>query len=253
MDVARLAQRGSDLCHALADGHDVVPHVLELLAQSIGADMASWSCIRWDGAGTTLQQHGRAPLDDQGVAEWERLLPTHPYAVHLLTDPSPLPRLTDLVDLRLFERTEVYEVCLGPHGDRYQAGFVLDRAADRLALIALWRADRDFTDEEIAPVQLLGSALASSLRVRDNLAALRGLAQGGCPSAAPLTRRQTEVVGLVAQGLTNEQVARRLGLSPRTVRKHLEALFARTGARSRTELAVVWRDSLHGRPADLVG
>jgi hypothetical protein len=78
MDVARLAQRGSELCHAMADGQDVAPEVLELLARSVGTDMVSWSCIRFDGSGTTLQQHGRGPLDEHGVAEWERLLPSHP-------------------------------------------------------------------------------------------------------------------------------------------------------------------------------
>lgn len=251
MDVARLAQRGSELCHALADGQDVVPEVLELLARGVGTDMVSWSCIRFDGAGTTLQQHGRGPLDEHGVAAWERLLPSHPYAVHLLTDPAPRPRLTDLVDLATFERTEVYEVCLRPHGDRYQAGFVLDRAPDRLTLFALWRAGRDFTDEEVAPVQLLAAALAASLRVRDNLTALGALAQDGCPPARSLTPRQAEVVALVAQGLTNDQIAHRLGLSARTVRKHLEVLFARTGVRSRTGLAVAWRDSVRGRSSPL--
>jgi DNA-binding NarL/FixJ family response regulator len=142
-------------------------------------------------------------------------------------------------------------VCLRPHGDRFQAGFVLDRAPDQLTLFALWRADRDFSDDEVAPVQLLAAALAASLRVRDNLTALGTLAQDGCPPARSLTARQTQVVALVAQGLTNDQIARRLGLSARTVRKHLEVLFARTGARSRTELAVAWRDSVRGRPSTL--
>ncbi|GAA5166020.1 hypothetical protein [Ornithinimicrobium tianjinense] len=105
MDVARLAHRGTELCRALADGHDVVGQVLELLADSVGTDMVSWSGIRRDGGCPTLQQHGRAPLDDAGVVEWERLLPTHPYATHLLTDPAPRTRLTDVVEMRAFERT----------------------------------------------------------------------------------------------------------------------------------------------------
>lgn len=77
--------------------------------------------------------------------------------------------------------------------------------------------------------------------MRENLDALCAL--GGEAGPGDLTRRQNEVVTMVALGLTNEQIARRLGLSSRTVRKHIEGLFARTGARSRTELAVHFKES----------
>ncbi|MGD8201274.1 response regulator transcription factor [Ornithinimicrobium sp. W1679] len=242
MDVARMARRGADLCHAVAEGHEVMPEVLRLLADGVGTDMVSWSCIQLNGTGTQLLQHGRGPLEQPGMAEWERLLPTHPYATHLITDPAPRTRLTDVVDLVQFQRSEVYQVLLAPTGDRYQAAFVLDRSPEELTLLSLWRVRRDFTDEEVAPVERLAAALAASARVRDNLEALRGMAEAD--PATPLTPRQTQVVALVALGLTNEQAARRLGLSPRTVRKHLESLFARTGATSRTELAVLWRESV---------
>jgi DNA-binding CsgD family transcriptional regulator len=48
-----------------------------------------------------------------------------------------------------------------------------------------------------------------------------------------LSRRQAEVLALVARGDTNGQVAAALGLSPRTVQKHLEHIFDRLGVRTR--------------------
>jgi DNA-binding CsgD family transcriptional regulator len=51
-----------------------------------------------------------------------------------------------------------------------------------------------------------------------------------------LTAREAEVLALVAEGLTNKEIAGRLRLSPRTVEKHLEALLRKTGTRSRTQL-----------------
>lgn len=46
-----------------------------------------------------------------------------------------------------------------------------------------------------------------------------------CDRSPPrLTRRQREVVGLLAAGLTCPQVARRLGISVKTVRKHVAAV-----------------------------
>jgi DNA-binding NarL/FixJ family response regulator len=242
MDVAGMARRGSDLCHALAQGHDVMPDVLGLLADCVGTDMVSWSSIHLGSTGTQLLQHGRSTLDQPGFAEWERLLPTYPYATHLVTDPAPRTLLTEVVDLTQFERTEVYQLLLRPVGDRYQAAFVLDRSSEELTLISLWRERRDFTCEEVDPVERLAAAVAASVRVRQHLDELRSLTAG--ETGAPLTGRQTQVVALVALGLTNEQIGRRLGLSPRTVRKHLECLFARTGATSRTQLAVLWRESV---------
>jgi len=44
------------------------------------------------------------------------------------------------------------------------------------------------------------------------------------------------VLRLVADGLTNKQIADRLYLSPRTVEKHVESLLRKTGAHSRTGL-----------------
>jgi predicted ATPase/DNA-binding CsgD family transcriptional regulator len=51
---------------------------------------------------------------------------------------------------------------------------------------------------------------------------------------AGLTRREVEVLGLVATGLTNAQVAERLFLSPRTVQRHLNSIYHKIGVTSRT-------------------
>jgi DNA-binding NarL/FixJ family response regulator len=51
---------------------------------------------------------------------------------------------------------------------------------------------------------------------------------------AGLTSREVEVLGLVATGLTNAQVAQRLFLSPRTVQRHLNSIYHKLGVSSRT-------------------
>jgi DNA-binding NarL/FixJ family response regulator len=57
------------------------------------------------------------------------------------------------------------------------------------------------------------------------------------PGAAHLSPREREVIAAVAEGLSNDEIAARLGISPRTVESHLRRLFERHGVASRTELA----------------
>ncbi len=60
-------------------------------------------------------------------------------------------------------------------------------------------------------------------------------------AAVDLTPRETEVLGLVRQGLANKQIARRLGISERTVKAHLTSTFHRIGVVDRTQ-AALWAE-----------
>src|SRR5207247_2418508 len=69
----------------------------------------------------------------------------------------------------------------------------------------------------------------------------------GRAAGAPgdLTPREREVWSLVAAGLTNPQIAERLGLSDNTVKFHVQHLFSKLGVKNRTEAAL---KSAHGPP-----
>ncbi len=54
-------------------------------------------------------------------------------------------------------------------------------------------------------------------------------------SAATLSRREQEVLALLADGLVNKQIAARLGISTNTVKTHLELLFEKLGVATRAE------------------
>lgn len=59
------------------------------------------------------------------------------------------------------------------------------------------------------------------------------------PSPIPFSPREHEVLGFAAQGLTNKEIAFRLGLSERTVQFHMNSLFNKTGTQSRTEVVAL--------------
>ncbi len=64
-----------------------------------------------------------------------------------------------------------------------------------------------------------------------------------------LTPREQEVARLVGQGLTNEEIAQQLTLTPGTVANHVAHILAKTGARSRVEVAVKLVRTKPGRSA----
>lgn len=62
---------------------------------------------------------------------------------------------------------------------------------------------------------------------------------------AILTPRQLDVIALVAEGRTTEEIARHLELSPHTVKNYLERIYERLGARDRTQaVAMALREGI---------
>jgi DNA-binding NarL/FixJ family response regulator len=100
----------------------------------------------------------------------------------------------------------------------------------------------------------------------DVVAGIRVAAEGGSPldpraarslleaNAAPdpleqLTRREREVLGLLLEGMPNKLIARRLGISEKTVKTHLTSVFRRLGVSDRVQ-AVLWAER-HGLRGEL--
>jgi DNA-binding CsgD family transcriptional regulator len=64
-----------------------------------------------------------------------------------------------------------------------------------------------------------------------------------------LTRREREIVELIAGGRDNAQIAARLGLSEKTVRNHITSIFAKLEVESRAQAIVMARKAGFDAPA----
>lgn len=85
-----------------------------------------------------------------------------------------------------------------------------------------------------------GEALLSPSVTRRVVAAFteRGGGGGPVPDVGVLTEREREVVGLVGEGLSNEEIAGRLVVSAATARTHVSRAMVKLGARDRAQLVV---------------
>lgn len=109
------------------------------------------------------------------------------------------------------------------------------------AAIALGSRGIVFRGLDIERILAAAQAAAAGLFVMEPglVAAVLGAA-GRAPDEPPedLTAREVEVLNLMAEGLTNKAIARRLGITDHTVKYHVNAILGKLAAQSRTEAVV---------------
>jgi DNA-binding NarL/FixJ family response regulator len=115
---------------------------------------------------------------------------------------SPLDSLVEALDL-LIEQARAYERVLP--SNNYPA---------RAAVAALSRMAQQARSEALSLADLL---------------------QAPPTAEHPFSPREYQVLCLAAEGLTNKEIAYRLGISERTVQFHVNSIFNKTGTNSRTE------------------
>lgn len=92
----------------------------------------------------------------------------------------------------------------------------------------------------IVPLDVSGTQLAAAVRALAAGLTVRGAANSSNEAASghprgPLTEREVEVLGLLARGMANKQIAVDLGISEHTVKYHVTSIFTKLDVGSRTQ------------------
>ena len=133
--------------------------------------------------------------------------------------------ISDFYSARQWHATGMYSDYIRPAGFDHELMLCLPAAPGRTVRLMFFRGPgEDFSDRDRALLALLRPHLIEAYADAE-------LRRRGIPA---LTARQWELLHLVAGGFTNSQIARRLGLSESTVRKHLENIYIRLRVSSRT-------------------
>jgi DNA-binding CsgD family transcriptional regulator len=144
-------------------------------------------------------------------------------------------RLSDLVGRRQRRTLDWDAVIWRPYGIDDGLRMWLPAPSGRVRSIYLERSGKNYTDRERMLLSLLRPHL---IRMRTHAGFRRCLSAGHV-----LTAREAEVLGWIASGKTNPQIAGLLFISPHTVRKHIENIFEKLGVRTRTEAAAYARSA----------
>jgi DNA-binding CsgD family transcriptional regulator len=106
--------------------------------------------------------------------------------------------------------------------------------------VLIGRACQQLGDTDTAKLHLDAAATVfERLGAAPDLARLRGDAPPAGGAVAELSKRERQVLALVASGKTNRQIAAKLGISEHTVARHLSNIFDKLGVNSRTAASAI--------------
>ena len=206
----------------------------------------AWTCAA-EGATSqaiSILRDAAAGECERGRAAWEVLLLQTATQFGDHTTGTRLAELTDRVQ--------------GPRAATATAHAAALAAGDGDALLDASRRYEDFGDRLAAAdaaaqavvahqdAGLRGAALSAAATVQRLAAECHGAQTPALRAATtpqPFTARQSEIISLAAQGLSNKEVAERLTMSTRSVEGHLFRASQRVGANSREQLISILRGS----------
>ena len=252
-----------DVLRAATEAESVRPfpeEVAGVLRRAVRCDAVSYR--EWTERDGIVESSVDADDLADRVAAWElypwfRFEDPLPGCHHRRDMPNPPPdpaivgrplAFQDCISERRFRQTGLYcEVCR-PFEVRDVLKLYLPCERERAASFVFDTSRARFTEQD---KEVLRRLLPFLIQIRRD-ARLRAAVASASNKLALLTPRETVVLGRVAQGDTNLQIANALFVTPTTVRRHLEHIFEKLEARNRAAAASVYMsapDSAAPRPA----
>ena len=215
--------------------------ILAGLGRLVRSDSVWWADCDYEHHRNRMLSSDRrvGPAYEALQERWWELYGQHPILSH--RDRSGDYRalmLSDFAERRVLVRLELYDEFFHPFDIEYSLSIRIGIAPGHVVDLGLTRVGGDFSWRDRALLDLVRPTLGHVLRSR---AATSSQLQD-----AGLSRREEEVLRLVADGLSNAAVASALFIAPGTVKKHLDNIYEKLDVANRTEAA-----RLLGSPADL--
>lgn len=220
----------------LLDVHEFCDGLMHALREALPSDWCAINEVPADLPHTISLTDPPVPIDMHEA--FARYGTQNPIAAHVIsTGEGSATRFSDLITRRQLHRLELYQHVYKPLNAEYQIAFTLPSGSVRVLGVALSRSRRDFTARERDLLNLARPYLIQTYRNALAHSEQHGSSQLPLPAlqALGLTRRQAQVLRLVASGDTSREAAAKLGIAPRTAHKHLEHCYRTLNVTSRSE------------------
>lgn len=178
-------------------------------------------------------------MDDDELLSYYRTYEPADYVAWLFSSDEPVVyRDSTLVSDEARERSVLYREWMRPMNIHYSMGSTQVANGTIYGSVTLFqkRGATDFTAEELECLAVLNRHL-SALLSREHPDGLRRDESGQLAiERSELTEREREIVALIAEGLSNQQIGLRLFISENTVKKHAKAIYRKLGISNRHQL-----------------
>ena len=239
-DAHRSALELSWALSAVEGRENFIAAALELVREMIPAESVGRYQLDLPAGRAVLHSHPPEHTDAPFVEAFTGYIATHPTLTSYTENPTDLSprRVSDVASEQVWRSTPIFSELYIPMGVRHNVTFLTKPLGS--GLVAGWslcRRSGDFTDSEVDLCAAVQPVLAALDMVHDGQSLAEGVGPAEAVEAARqkagLTPRELDILSLLAGGLTAVQIGRVRRISPLTVRKHLERVYAKLGTHDR--------------------
>lgn len=212
------------------------------LPRLVSSELTTLSVCDLDSGHRTVVSDQPGAISPREIAIFDQFFYDHPLVREHGRNPAAVTkRISDLQSDAAFLRTPLYNEYYRPI--RIDHVMAVPIHVDRRLLVSfvLNRTKRGFSDRDRACLEVARPHLGNLYRLRvaaDHAGWAPSTEQATAPPVLrpdlPLTLREREVLRWLAAGKTDRDIADILGISPRTVQKHLQRIYDKLGVETRT-------------------
>ncbi len=206
----------------------------DLVLQLLGAQF--YASYVWQPDEKCFAQPTQINMDPMNLRAYESYYQFHDPITPSMQRYQIAVRATDVLAHEDFKKTEFFNDFLNKDGLYWGVNLYAWHQGRNLGDMRIWRDSRreNFTADELRLLDMLQPAFVTALAraqqsISDEVPKMNFLSQR-------LTAREQDATRLVMLGLSDKEIARRLAISPTTVRTHLENSFRKVGVSNRSAL-----------------
>jgi DNA-binding CsgD family transcriptional regulator len=252
LDALRRAAQLLDSLEDLDQPSEAPDLIISGVAGMVGCDVVTYNEIGRPDQLSYYTDYPPGALNGASIETFDAYLHEHPLLIHFRATGLPEPvKISDLLSRARFHRLGLYSEFYRHLPVEDQLAFNLPATGDgHLIAIALNRAQENFTDADRDVLTAIAGPLNNAVR-RGRLRhrAQTAIAAADSNGLGELTGRELQVLELAARGRTNRAIASAVGVSPRTVAKHLEHIYRKLGVTSRAAAVYARAAAGAGGPA----
>ena len=225
----------------LAEPHeerDIRTRVGELMLDLLGAQ--HYASYVWDEEQQRFDSGVRINMDAANLERYERHYQYHDPITSTLQQYRRAVRVTDVMPQSQLKRTEFFNDFLARDGLYWGVNLYAWSGDRNIGDMRIWRDKRreNFSRDDLELLDLVRPALVAALHRSRNDKGTPDVVTSACSLGpeALLSAREREVAHLAASGLSDKDIARRLGISITTVRTHIDHAFRKLNVNNRMTL-----------------